>query len=137
MAEQTIPIHVVPVGQEELQVSTRRVDTGRGVRIHKTVSEQVRHVDQALLRDAVEVRRVAVDKIVPLSEAPATRHEGDILIVPVLEEILVLEKRVRIKEEIHIIRRVQEEPYASTVVLRAEQVSVERFDDSSDPEAKQ
>ena len=125
---------VLPVVHEEIKVGKRLVDTGRGVRIHKTVSEQAHHIDQDLLRDAVEVRRVPVDKIVSLSEAPSARQEGDTLIVPVLEEILVVEKRVRIKEEIHIVRSARHEAYVGTVVLRTEHVSIERFDDSPDPE---
>ena len=124
----------VPVVQEELRVGTRQVDTGRGVRIHKTVSEQRHPVAQDLLRTTVDVKRVAVDKIVPLSEAPATRQEGDTLIVPVLEEVLVVEKRLRIKEEIHIISRAQRQPHTGSVVLRAEQVAIERFDDHADPD---
>jgi uncharacterized protein (TIGR02271 family) len=125
---------VLPVVHEELKVGTRVVETGRGVRIHKTVSEQTRQIDEHLLRDAIEVRRVAVDQIVPLSEAPATRQVGDTLIIPVLEEVLVVEKRLRIKEEIHIVRSERHEPYAATVVVRSEDVSIERFGDRSDPE---
>ena len=125
---------VLPVLHEELKVGTRVVDTGRGVRVHKTVSEQAHQIDQHLLRDAVEVKRVPVDRIVSLSEAPATRQEGDTLIVPVLEEILVVEKRLRIKEELHIVRSARQEPYAGTVVLRSEHVAIERFDDNPDPE---
>lgn len=126
---------VVPVAREELHVGTRRVDTGRGVRVRKTVNEQAHRIDQVLLHDALDVKRIAVDRVVPLNEAPVTRQEGDTLIVPVLEEILVVEKRLRIKEEIHIIRSTQQERYAGTAVLRAEQVSVERFDDSSGTDA--
>lgn len=125
---------VSPVIREELHVGVRQVDTGSGVRIHKTVSEQHHHIDQALLRDAVEVKRVPVDRIVALSDAPVARQEGDTLIVPVLEEILVVEKRLRIKEEVHITRTARQEQYADTVVLRTEHVSVERFGDDSDPE---
>lgn len=120
---------VLPVVHEEVRVGTRRVDTGRGVRLRKTVNEQVHHIEQPLLRDALEVTRVAVDRLVPLNEAPRTRQEGDTLIVPVFEEILVVEKRLRITEEIHITRTTQQENHESTVVLHTEQVSVERFDD--------
>ena len=68
---------VLPVVQEEVHVGVRQVDTGRGVRIHKTVSEQAHRIDETLMRDAVNVRRVPVDKIVSLSEAPVARQEGD------------------------------------------------------------
>lgn len=121
---------VLPVVQEDVHVGVRQVDTGRGVRIHKTVSEQARHIDETLLRDAVSVRRVPVDKIVSLSEAPVARQEGDTWIVPILEEILVVEKRLRIKEEVHIQRTAQAEPYSETVILRSEHVAVERIEDS-------
>ena len=125
---------VVPVAQEELRVGVRQVDTGRGVRIHKTVSEQTHPIEQALLRTTVDVKRIPVDRIVPLSEAPATRQEGDTLIVPVCEEVLVVEKRLRIKEEIHILRRTQQQTHTGSAVLRTEQVAVERFDDHAEPD---
>lgn len=120
---------VVPVMREELHVGKRAVETGRGVRIHKTVSEQSHTIAEELLRDAVEVRRVAVDRIVSPSEAPVTRQEGDTLIVPVLEEVLVVEKRLRIKEEIHITRTHSPQRHAETVTLKSEQVAIERFDE--------
>lgn len=119
----------IPVRQEELQVSKERVDTGRGVRIEKTVREQPQLVDEVLQHDEVDVQRVPVDRIVAPEDAPAHRYEGDTLIVPVLEEVLVVEKRIRIKEELHISRRVHEERVRDTVVLRSEEVSIERFDE--------
>jgi uncharacterized protein (TIGR02271 family) len=127
---------VVPVVAEQLAVGTRAVDTGRGVRVHKTVVEQPVTIDERLARDEVEVRHVPVDRIVALEEAPANRYEGDTLIVPVLEEVLVVERRVRIKEELHITRIRREEQYREEVTLKAEQVRVERFDESGTPPMK-
>jgi stress response protein YsnF len=68
--------------------------------------------------------------VVDPAEAPATRYEGDTLVVPVLEEVLVVERRVRIKEELRITRRQREEHCHDTVVVRSEHVSIERFDDT-------
>jgi stress response protein YsnF len=118
------------VVREEVEVEKRLVDTGRGIRIHKTVAEHPCHIDERLLRDEVEVSHVPVDRIVPLDAAPSTRYEGDTLVVPVLEEVLVVERRVRIKEEIRITRTRREEHHAETVTLKSEQVSVERFDEA-------
>lgn len=120
----------MPVIREEVQVEKRVVDTGRGVRIHKTVAEHPCHIDERLSRDEVEVSHVPVDRIVPLDAAPATRYEGDTLVVPILEEVLVVERRVRIKEELRITRTRREEHHAETVMLKSEQVSVERFDEA-------
>lgn len=122
----------VPVVREEVQVDKRVVDTGRGVRIHKTVAEHPCHIDERLTRDEVEISHVPVDRIVPLDAAPATRYEGDTLVVPILEEVLVVERRVRIKEEVRITRTRREEHHAETVMLKSEQVSVERFDEAGD-----
>lgn len=123
----------VPVMEEQLEVGTRVVDTGRGVRVHKSVSEQPVTIDERLGRDEVQVRHVPVDRIVPSDQAPVTRYEGDTLVVPVLEEVLVVERRLRIKEELHITRVRHEERYQDTVVLKSEQVHVERFDDAGKP----
>jgi len=120
----------IPVIEEQLAVGTRVVETGRGVRVHKTVSEQPVTIDERLMREEVDVRHVPVDRIVAPEEAPASRYEGDTLVVPVLEEVLVVERRLRIKEELHITRVRHEEHYQETVPLKAEQVDVERFDDA-------
>lgn len=126
----------VPVIAEELVIGTRTVDTGRGVRIHKTVVEQPVTIDERLARDEVEIRHVPVDRIVAPDEAPANRYEGDTLVVPVLEEVLVVERRVRIKEELHITRIRREDHHQEEIVLKAEQVNVERFDESGTPPLK-
>jgi uncharacterized protein (TIGR02271 family) len=121
----------IPVHEEQVRVSTRMVDTGRGVRVHKSVTEQPHVLDQVLMHDDILVEHVAIDMIVAADQAPATRYEGDTLVVPILEEVLVLEKRVRIKEEIRIVRSRRETHHAETVTLKSEQVQVEHFDESA------
>ncbi|NHZ84048.1 DUF2382 domain-containing protein [Massilia sp. CCM 8695] len=125
----------VALHREEVRVGTRVVDTGRGLRLHKTVSEHPHHVDETLLYDELDVRHVIVDRIVPLSQAPSARQEGDTLIVPVVEEVLVTERRLRIKEEVHITRIQRSRTQSGTVMLRAEDVVVERFDEGPHKEA--
>ena len=123
----TIPIH-----QESLDIDTRTVDTGRGVRISKTVTELPFEVREILQHDEVSVRHVPIDRIVAVGDAPAARHEGDTLIIPIVEEVLVMERRLRIKEELHVTTTRRDEHYAETVMLKSEQVHVERFDKASD-----
>lgn len=122
----------VPVVQEEALVEKRVIDTGRGVRIHKIVAEHPSQIDETLMHDEVQVSHVPIDRIVALDQAPATRYEGDTLVVPVLEEVLVVERRLRIKEELRITRTRREERHLDTVMLRREQVSVQRFDEAGD-----
>jgi uncharacterized protein (TIGR02271 family) len=119
---------VIPVMEEELDVGTRRVETGGGVRVQKTIEEHEACVDEALTKEEVEVERVTVDRAV---EGPvAVRYEGETMIVPVLEEVLVVEKRLVLKEEIRITRRRRELHAPQRVTLRREHATVERIGDS-------
>jgi stress response protein YsnF len=122
----------VPVFEEEVRIGTRTVDTGRGIRIDKMVTEQPFDIDQLLLHEEISVNHVPVDKVVALEDAPKARYEGDTYIVPVMEEVLVVEKRMRIKEEIHISKTYREERHRETVGLKSETVSVRRFDETLD-----
>jgi hypothetical protein len=61
-----------------------------------------------------------------------TPQEGDVLIVPVIEEVLVLQTRRSLKEEVRIVRSSRLVQQQQTVLLKSEQVVVERFDDATD-----
>jgi stress response protein YsnF len=103
------------------------------VRIHKTVTGQPATIDEPLLHEEVEVQHVPVDRIVAPGEAPATRYEGETLVVPVIEEVLVVERRLRVKEELRITKVRREQRYRDTVMLKSEQVSVEHFEEAGKP----
>ncbi len=118
---------VIPVLEERLDVGTRRVETGGGVRVRKTVEEREASVDEPLTKEEVEVERVAVDR--PVDGPVAVRYEGDTMIVPILEEVLVVEKRLVLKEEIRITRRRRELHAPQRVTLRREHATVERIGD--------
>lgn len=120
---------VIPVVQEQLQVDKRLVATGKGVRVDKKVSEHEQVVDQPLLHDELIVEHVPVGQMLADSTIPTVRYEGDTLVVPVLEEVLVVEKHTRLKEEVRITRRKREIHAPQTVLLRSEEVSVEHFDE--------
>jgi stress response protein YsnF len=120
----------IPVRQEEIVVGREAVDTGKGVRVTTTVHERPEVVDEVLRREHVEVRRVPVDRIVPAGEAPQPRQEGNTLVIPVVEEILVVEKKLRVREEIHVTTTTRDESVSETVCLKSEEVSIQRFDES-------
>jgi uncharacterized protein (TIGR02271 family) len=123
---------VISVVQEQLRIDKRVVDTGKGLRVRKTVSEHEQVVDQPLLQDELIVEHVPVGQMLVASELPTTRYDGDTLIVPVFEEVLVVEKQTRLKEEVRITRRKRETHAPQSVVLRSEQVSVEHFDEQQE-----
>jgi uncharacterized protein (TIGR02271 family) len=120
----------LPRLQEELSVTTRVVDTGRGVRVSKVVDEHPEQVSVPLWHEELSVERVAVDLDLP--EPPVPRYEGDTLVMPVVEEVVVLQKRYRVKEELRITRTRVQRQHTETVTLRSEEVVVERFDNQPD-----
>ena len=114
---------VIPLVAEQVEIHKRRVETGR-VRITKTVESVQEVVDVALQREDVTVERVPVERFV--TEAPPVRHEGNVMIVPVLEEVLVVEKRLMVREELRLTTRRIETHEPRTVTLRKETAHVER-----------
>lgn len=123
--EETI---VIPVQHEELHVNKKLTDTGKGLRILKSVEEETCVINELLMHDEITINHVSVDKILPLENPPVARYDGNTLIVPVLEEVLVVEKRLRLKEEIHIQKRQREEHHEETIIVKSENVTVEHFD---------
>jgi uncharacterized protein (TIGR02271 family) len=114
----------IPLVEEELRLGKRSVATGK-VRV-RTVVDTVEDVARADLEEArVDVTRVPVNKEV--DAAPDVRTEGDVTIVPVLEEVLVVEKRLVLKEELHIRRHVVHENVEVPVTLRKQRAVVERL----------
>jgi uncharacterized protein (TIGR02271 family) len=116
-----------PLLAEELQVGKRRVETGGGVRLHKSVTEREEVLDQPLLHDELVVEHVPIGRVVAADAVPRVRYEGDTLVVPVLEEVLVVQKQLLLKEELRVTRKQNEVHAPQTVVLRSEQIKIERF----------
>ena len=92
----------VPIVEERLNVQTRPVELGE-LLIHKRV-ETTEAVSQVAVRhDEVEIERVARHEV--LNEPREPRHEGEWLVIPVMKEVLVVEKRLVLTEEIRVRRR--------------------------------
>ena len=120
----------IPVVREELSVHKRTVETGAGVRVRKSAAEREEIVDEPLFSEDVTVEHVAVNQMIDRFQEPAVRHEGETMIIPVLEEVLVVEKRTMLKEEIHVTRKRREVHQPQTFILRTDEVSVDQFNDS-------
>jgi uncharacterized protein (TIGR02271 family) len=113
---------VVPVLAEELEVQKRRVETGK-VRLTKVVHEREVQVDEPLWREEVEVTRVPIQRVV---DGPVpVREDNGTTILSVVEEVLVVEKRWMLREEIHIRTQRRETHQPQRVTLRSEDVQVE------------
>ena len=116
----------VPVIEETAGVGTRAVETGR-VRV-RTATETVEEVLRESLRsETFAVTRVPIGRTLAAGEAPpGIRTEGGVTIIPVLEEILVVEKRLVLREEVHLRRSASADEVEVPVTLRRQHAVIER-----------
>lgn len=117
---------VIPVAHEVLRVDKQQVLKGK-VRVHKTVEEHLETVNLPLQSETIEIVRISKDEIV--NEPSRPKQEGDTLILPIYEEVLVVEKRLRLVEEVHITTKRSERQETHEVLLRQEKVRLERDDE--------
>ena len=122
-AGRTTAGETIPVIAEEAHVTKREVATEQ-VSVRTSFEQETVTVRDTVARDNIEVRRIPIDREV--AEAPQIREDGDVTIVPVLEERVVVEKRLFLVEEIHIVRRRSVEEVALPIELRRTVVDVER-----------
>ena len=114
---------VIPLLEEELSVAKRVVETAR-VRVSRVTHDHQQLVDELLNHEKVEVERVPVDR--PVEAMPSIRQEGEVTIIPVVEEVLKVERCLVLKEEVHIRRIKTTERHQEQVTLRKQEVLVSR-----------
>jgi uncharacterized protein (TIGR02271 family) len=117
---------VLPLIAEAARIDKRAVETGR-VRV-STRTETIEQILRENLRsDHVGVARVALNRTLAEGEAlPQVRTENGVTIIPVLEEILVVEKRLVLKEEVHVRQTTSGEDVEVPVTLRRQHAEIER-----------
>lgn len=116
---------VIPVLVEELHLAKRVVETGR-IRVHKQVEEREVTVDEPLIEDHIQIDRVPINQLIDKPLGPRT--EGNTTIIPVLREVIVVQKQLMLVEEVRLTRRQVEVRRPQPVTLRSETVHIERVD---------
>lgn len=118
-----MPDRTIPVVEEQAEIG-KRVRTTGTVTVETVVRQGTQAVDATVDSEVVEVRRVPVGRLV---DAPVPdRQDGDTLVVSVMEEVLVMEKRLRVVEEIHLTRRRTTRHVHEDVPVRREEARIER-----------
>ncbi len=115
---------VVPLHTETVSTDKRRIERGR-VRVTTKVTEHQEIVRQALEREDVEIVRVSVNR--EIGVRPEIRQDGVTTIIPIVEEVLVVERRLMLREEIHVRKTSRTVQAEQPVTLRAEEAVVERI----------
>ena len=114
---------IIPLVQEELHVERRLFETDH-VRVRTVVEVTPVTRTEELDHGEIDIERVATDR--PVKTAPAPYMDGDTLVVPVVEERLVVEKRLFVVEELRIRQRTVTETVSVTDTLRRTRAIIER-----------
>ena len=112
--------------EEELEVETREREAG-AVRVRKRVRTERERIRVPKKRVEVTVERVPVEGDAVSAEGETAKPEigEDEIVVPVIEEEIVVEKRPVVKEEIRIRKEVVEETEVIEEDVRREEVEVD------------
>lgn len=113
----------IPLIEERARVDKRVVERAV-VRISTSIKQSDHVIAEPLRHEEIEIQRVPVNKEV--DSMPSVRQEGDVVVIPVVEERAVLVKRLVLVEELHVHRHVIEEIVDTPVSLRSTEISVER-----------
>jgi uncharacterized protein (TIGR02271 family) len=112
----------LPLLEEEAIPEKRLADLGE-LRIHKFVDTREELIREAVTRDDLLVERVPVNQ--PLEAPVETRVEDDWLVIPIMEEVLVVQKRLMLKEEVRIRKRQVTETQEVRESVRSERAELE------------
>ena len=119
---------VIRLAAEELHVDKREIETGR-VRVSRHTTERTERVSVDLSKESVDVRRVPVGKQV--TEMPQVRETEDEIIIPLVEEVVVVERRLVLREELHVRKVRTTEKHTEDVTLRTQSATVDRVTPTS------
>lgn len=122
-AQQTLPL-----AEEQAEITKTKV-VDRRVRLTRTTHSDEKVLETELSQEQVIVEHVIKNEPVDENNIPQVREEGDILIIPVVEEQVEIIKRYVLKEEVHIRKVKKTELYQEKVILRRQE-----FDISTDEE---
>jgi len=112
----------VPILEEQVQFGTRMVDLGE-IRVHKTVEEREEVRRGPLAREDVQIERIRVNR--PVDAPEQRRQEGDWLVIPIMEEVFVVQKQLMVTEEIRIRKQLVTEEHEVRETIRRERASIE------------
>ena len=114
---------IIPVHEEEISIDKVKVEIGQ-VRIEKDVVDEQVAKEVTLKKKQVNITRIPKNEVV--DTPPAVRREGNITIIPVVKEVVIVRKELVLTEEIHIEQKVETEVEEIHATVRKEEVNIKR-----------
>ena len=98
----------------------------RSSKVARTTTTRDVVVEEDLRHEQIVVERLAIGRVV--EAVPPIRQEGDVTILSVVEEIVVTERRLVLREEVHLRRVRRTEHHVETIKVREQGVAITRSD---------
>jgi uncharacterized protein (TIGR02271 family) len=124
-SENVLEKTMIPVIHEHAVVQKEIIETGK-VHVRKTVTQEDVKVNLPIINESYDIERVPVESKALDAPPPPVRYEGDVMVIPIIKEITVVQKKYEVIEELRITRRITETPLVQEITLRKEHVHVER-----------
>jgi len=124
MNKEGMPVSKIPIVEERLNIGVRRVETGTVQLSKRVISEEVSQ-EVPVTCEEVRVEHVAINQYVEVAPE-AVRYEGNTTIISVVKEVLVVEKRLMLVEELHISKTQVTSTSTVKEFLRKEEIEISR-----------
>jgi stress response protein YsnF len=112
---------VLSLHAENIAAEKRRIVTGH-TRFTLVTRNQEELVREVLAHDKVKVQHVSIGRAV--DHLPRVRQEGDTVVIPVMEEVLTINRQLILKEEIRIRRVRVSRVYQERIRVRRQDVLI-------------
>ena len=119
---------VIPVIEEKIRIDKEKMETGR-FKISKKVHHEEVTEDISVSEEELTVERKEFNIFV--ESAPPIREEDDVTIISVVKEVLVVEKKLMLVEEIHLKKHKNERTVSVQETVRKEEVNISKTEDGT------
>lgn len=113
----------VAVVEEELHVGTEEVTT-ETLRVRTVVREDEHVIDEPVRNKRVEIARVPVDRI--CDQPVPDRQEGDTTVLSLCREIITVQKKYHVYEEVRVRTFYEEDRHREVVRTRRTEAIIDR-----------
>jgi uncharacterized protein (TIGR02271 family) len=114
----------LPVMEENLRLGVGKIEKGK-LTAKKKITEEDLIVSGPVLQDELSIERIPLNQYID-EAPPSVRYEGETMVIPVIEEEVVVQTRLRLVEEVRITRRQRERIAEEPVTIRREEVIIQR-----------
>jgi stress response protein YsnF len=119
----------IPIVEETIQIKRELIEKG-STRFTKKVDGETVEIPLTSRTQQYSIERIPVNRYVEVAP-PGIRHEGKTMIISIIEEEAVIQKRLKIVEELHITLTEVETRTKTEVNLRKERIIIEKDPETS------